>query len=456
VTGLLSNVLEDFGFTGNQVNAMLTEYEGSIARAAARGPEEMQRALDRINDVIERHKQIMEDWDAGLNEFLAGFAQRVGGLVESLADVTVATEDTQAAFDRMGQFAVIAFSSVLERTGSAYEALIAIQEPLNELIALQERLGLTGSATFERLADISGIVSANADLFASIEGLQRMMEGLDRATLLTQQDFLLFAQDATSLFNELVGRGVDANTAMALMQPTLQMLWELQQRFGIEIDAATQALLDQAEAAGIVGEAHRSVNERILEALLEIEAAINRLPQALANAAAQAEILNDVLRGHPRTPDDPITGNAVPRPQTIMHDGGIVEYAHAGKMVGQMPNLFSDERLMVLQTGEGILNRRAMSVLGESWLNAVNADPWGGAAMASQAMSSPVMAQASISAEPVSGGGMSVGNVTVIIQGTNDPQYDGKAAAHAFLDEVERGGPIASRYRRVHTQVVPR
>jgi hypothetical protein len=299
-------------------------------------------------------------------------------------------------------------------------------------------------------------VSANADLFASIEGLQRMMEGLDRATLLTQQDFLLFAQDATSLFNELVGRGVDANTAMALMQPTLQMLWELQQRFGIEIDAATQALLDQAEAAGIVGEAHRSVNERILEALLEIEAAINRLPQALANAAAQAEILNDVLRGHPRTPDDPITGNAVPRPQTIMHDGGIVEYAHAGKMVGQMPNLFSDERLMVLQTGEGILNRRAMSVLGESWLNAVNADPWGGAAMASQAMSSPVMAQASISAEPVSGGGMSVGNVTVIIQGTNDPAYDGKAAAMSFLREVERGGEVGSLYRRVHSQMVPR
>ncbi len=212
--------------------------------------------------------------------------------------------DLQGEFDILTQYTVTAFNTAFTQSGSVIQAFEAIHTPLTELTTAMDDFGLSGGATFTKLTEIDGIIQANQDIFTSIDGLNQMMAGLDEATLLTGEDMVLFGRDATSLFDELVARmqdqGVPAaeamDYAMLLMQPTLQKLWEGQRDFGVEIDESTQLLLDQAEQAGYVGDAHVDIQRRILQAIEGVEAAILRLPAAFANANTDALHLEDTLR----------------------------------------------------------------------------------------------------------------------------------------------------------------
>ena len=66
------------------------------------------------------------------------------------------------------------------------------------------------------------------------------------------------------------------------MAPSLQALWEAQDRLGLETDEATQALIDQAVEQGIVGVHMKDTNEQILAVLLAIAEVFDaRIPAGL-------------------------------------------------------------------------------------------------------------------------------------------------------------------------------
>src|SRR5262245_13722663 len=58
------------------------------------------------------------------------------------------------------------------------------------------------------------------------------------------------------------------------MQPQLQQLWQLQKEGKLVTDETTQALLDQSQAQGLVGENMKDINEKILDVLLAIGEAL--------------------------------------------------------------------------------------------------------------------------------------------------------------------------------------
>ena len=113
---------------------------------------------------------------------------------------------------------------------------------------------------------------------------------------MTQELFTAFGEDLTAQFDRLVGRGVDANQAMLLMQPSLQTLWELQQNFGFAVDDGTQGLLDQAEAAGFIGGAFQDDMEQVRDILLAIAEALGaQIPGYFAGIREETGgILNDI------------------------------------------------------------------------------------------------------------------------------------------------------------------
>jgi hypothetical protein len=84
----------------------------------------------------------------------------------------------------------------------------------------------------------------------------------------------------------LVAQGKDPKNVLIAMQGPLQTLWELEQKFGYQTDEATQALIDQAEAQGLVGEEMKPVQEQMLDATLEIRDAVKDLVKALTGVAA--------------------------------------------------------------------------------------------------------------------------------------------------------------------------
>jgi hypothetical protein len=164
--------------------------------------------------------------------------------------------------------AIAAMVAELQRNGATLpEALREMQPAIDNLQAQLERVGLTGGPAFDELARLSRIAgdAVSGPILDGVAGIGEALTGLSNSALLTEDVFAGLAGQVTQAFDELVASGVDGNDALRLMQPTLQRLWELQRRFGYEVDESTQRLIDQAAEAGLVGEDMLDPQERMLE-----------------------------------------------------------------------------------------------------------------------------------------------------------------------------------------------
>ncbi len=251
-------------------------------------PAKLQITIDNLNAALDAHKKRIE----AAQSAMSGLELRTKGFADQMARGGEVTERTQAAFDRLGTYAMVTFAAYVRETGDAIGAIQQMGDSLDRLSQLQAAFGFQASATVTNLLGLRDVINANQDVADSISGLNQLMTSLGEAGYQNAALFAAFGQDATDLFQTLIDRGVGANEAMALMAPTLQQLWEHQQRFHDITDEATLALLHQAEQQGVVGENMKDVNERILDVLLAIgealgatiPAALRRMGEAATNA----------------------------------------------------------------------------------------------------------------------------------------------------------------------------
>ena len=202
-------------------------------------------------------------------------SQRQGEEVDKLTKrVYEGTEEQRAAWERLGKFTLATFAEQVRATGDVIGALQDMQPAFDVLVDAQEKFGFAGSESTERLLTMYKTVKDNADVFTSLSGVSQIMRGLGDAIKVNGDLALAFGQELAANFKTLTDRGVDTTMALALMQPQLQQLWELQKEGKLVTDDTTQSLLDQAEAQGIVGEQMKDVNEKILDVLLAIGEAL--------------------------------------------------------------------------------------------------------------------------------------------------------------------------------------
>ena len=183
-----------------------------------------------------------------------------------------ATEAQIAAFNRLGTIAGGVIANMVAKTGDLVGAILSVGDTLGKMVEIRDKFGLgdqVNAATAEVLK-LYETFKNNEDVFTSISGIGQIMVGLGDALVHNQGLANAFGQQLAADFQTLVDRGVDVNLALASMAPQLQELWELQKDGRLTVDATTQALLDQAEAAGVVGDVQRDVNEKILGVLGEI------------------------------------------------------------------------------------------------------------------------------------------------------------------------------------------
>src|SRR4026209_2872117 len=112
--------------------------------------------------------------------------------------------------------------------------------------------------------------------------------------------FMGLSSQIGSTWSGLIAQGKDGDHVMRLMQPTLQMLWEAQKKFGYAVDETTQQMLNEAEQNGVVGQQYMSTNDKMLQATdrmafalegiakkfgVDIPAAVNTMSGTTQNAA---------------------------------------------------------------------------------------------------------------------------------------------------------------------------
>lgn len=287
------------------------------------------REIISLNDRLgTQSKEIAEFTSAGARQALEGIggfitargqiltaldeARKSLGSADSKKEVAAAREEIaklQAQLNALpiaSQSAASAIGAslfgVMDRLTRNGESLITVMADLAPTITSWQRqleaAGFTGGAAFDRLRAMAALAgdTVAGPVLQAIEQLTSGLDGMNNADILTPEIYAGITAQVTALVQSLQAQGKTTAEIYPFIAGSLQRIWELQQDFGYQVDASTQAMLDQAEAAGVIGEEHRSVQDRMLKALERTALAVEglatvfgvTLPSAMETAAQAA------------------------------------------------------------------------------------------------------------------------------------------------------------------------
>jgi len=221
--------------------------------------DQLSEAEQRLAD-LERDA-LIDSKDIDPKDIVAATAE-----VERLQKQLAAIPLTAAGAGAVGASLFAIFEELTRGGQPALEVLRQIDPLIGSLDRQLAATGLSGGAAFDSLKGLADLATDETfgPALTAISGLGSALEGLHNAGLLNEEIFDGLADQISTTFNELIDQGVDGEQALRLIAPTLQDLWELQDDFGYSVDESTQKLVDEAEAAGLVGEAHRTEAEKML------------------------------------------------------------------------------------------------------------------------------------------------------------------------------------------------
>lgn len=183
---------------------------------------------------------------AALDKAISG----VGGMIAGIPLTNEADVQAQAVIMASTFWAKVKADGVVE----AALAFGDIMTTWNEKFAAAGiEMNAATAAILAPLQQIAGLASneMTRPILEGIGAMQDALGGLADSGFMTGGAFDAFGQQAGSVFEQLKGQGIDSNTALMAIAPMLSQLKEAAANYGYELDANTQSLIGQAEAAGI-------------------------------------------------------------------------------------------------------------------------------------------------------------------------------------------------------------
>lgn len=176
---------------------------------------------------------------------------------------------SQASAEAFGGALAGIFAGLLEK---GVPILTVVSQLAPGIEAFKQQLletGFTGGAAFEAIEGMFTIVSDKVagPVLQGIQQLGGAFVNLHNTGLLNQQMFEALTGQVSKAYDELMALGFDGDQVLRLMQPTLQTIWELQTDFNFAVDEGTQKLIDEALAAGQIGDKFRDPMERMILAM---------------------------------------------------------------------------------------------------------------------------------------------------------------------------------------------
>ncbi len=284
-----------------EANEIFDETFGDVAAASIDKTTGI--ASDGLREMVRQAKEFGIESQA-LSDFMSGEATKgLEGLASGLA-AGGAGLTSQGAATAMGA-SIAAFVAELEAAGmSTKDALEAAAPAIQALREQLQQTGFDGGAAFASLDAQLALMTdeVTGPLIEGVSGLATAMVSLGNLGQLDQATFAGLAEQISANYNELVALGTAGPAALQAMAPDLQKVWEMQQRYGFAVDESTQKLLTEAEAAGLVGEAHMSAEDRMVEGIDRMATAMEAFAEAMGvklpeAAKAAADGMNAAFDG---------------------------------------------------------------------------------------------------------------------------------------------------------------
>jgi TP901 family phage tail tape measure protein len=296
-------------FIGAQLKTNVGGGLNTFFAASTEAVKKQKELQDQLKDLRDQSTKATGDEQRRLADEIG----RVTAQLATQSGVLKATTVTSQASATGFAAAIVATFADLQRIGvPVQEAIQAIGPSVTALRDQMQAAGLEGSAAFDRLL---GIVSLAGDEIAgpvvtAVNGIGQALAGLSNAGGLIDQDiFTGLTNQVTEALASLESQGKGGEAALRLVQPALQTIFELQQRYRFAVDEGTAALLDQAQQAGVVGDQFKDAGERTAEALgrtnVILEAIANKLGAVLPAAAQTAATAISAAMGGIVTPEVP-------------------------------------------------------------------------------------------------------------------------------------------------------
>jgi len=265
-------------------------------------------SIDRTTGLISlqtaqfiRHAQALGIDSQALTDFMAQQSSAATAGLNAMAAGLVVTEYTA---EGVGAAIAAQFQSLRDSGMTIGQALQELQPAIDAFAAKFAELGVSGGAAFAQVGAMAALAGDEVagPMIEAINGAGDTLAALSNQGILTQEMFTGLSTSMADTYAALVEQGYGGATAMAMIAPDLQTVWELQQRYGYEVDATTQALLDEALASGAVGEAHMSAQERIATATEHLASTVDLLAEAFGvklprEAERGARGIEDALNG---------------------------------------------------------------------------------------------------------------------------------------------------------------
>jgi TP901 family phage tail tape measure protein len=270
--------------------------QAAAAKTAQDQIKAAQQAADQARGAAIAAREGKSDADLGVGdrERVAAAEQAAAAAAEKLAELTAnvgeGAKGAQAEFDRLGVVALAGFNAARESGLGFLESLDQIGPGLDQLVGIQQSLGLESNAALAELLKFRELVGQNETLVASAEALNETVRALSNIGGLTTESLAAMEGQGLQTFERLTAAGFSNNQALELMAGFLENVKLAHEQLGTPIDENTAKLIEQAEAQGILKDAANDTNSILKEGIgALIEAVGGRLPEAWKKAAQAAK-----------------------------------------------------------------------------------------------------------------------------------------------------------------------
>jgi DNA-binding ferritin-like protein len=251
-----------------------------------------------IDDLSRSNEEILEDWQAIIDEGLEGsremwdlmremeeegmevaevqdyIAEKIQKGISALNNYYNYAATSQERFNNAQVYTLAMFSALIAQGATFIEAVLEMQDEFQRLAEIVSEMGYETAAAFDFLLDFSEWIEANQDLVNAAQAVGDILDSVFESGIynLTQLQAIIYTvgADLYDMFYGAIGAGATREEAWALIIPQLNDLIYYSQEYGLKIDQQTAELIAAAQAEGYLTELMIPVEEKQVWLLEEI------------------------------------------------------------------------------------------------------------------------------------------------------------------------------------------